>query len=102
MKGLKKFISFAAVCGVFGASVIPLSACAKSDEVLTLRVANWEEYIDLGDWGEDELIDIENPYAENPDDGIIGRNSIVDDFTEWFNSQDYGYKIKVEYSTLIL
>lgn len=99
MKGLKKLISFAAVCGVLGASVIPLSACAKSEEVLTLRVANWEEYIDLGDWGEDELIDIQNPYAENPDDGIIGRNSIVDDFTEWFNSQNFGYEIKVEYST---
>ena len=99
MKGLKKLISFAAVCGVLGASVIPLSACAKSEEVLTLRVANWEEYIDLGDWGEDELIDIQNPYAENPDDGIIGRNSIVDDFTEWFNSQNLGYEIKVEYST---
>ena len=99
MKGLKKFISFAAVCGVLGASVIPLSACAKSEEVLTLRVANWEEYIDLGDWGEDELIDIQNPYAENPDDGIIGRNSIVNDFTEWFNSQNFGYEIKVEYST---
>ena len=99
MKGLKKLISFAAVCGVLGASVIPLSACAKSEEVLMLRVANWEEYIDLGDWGEDELIDIQNPYAENPDDGIIGRNSIVDDFTEWFNSQNFGYEIKVEYST---
>lgn len=99
MKGLKKLISFAAVCSVLGASVIPLSACAKSEEVLTLRVANWEEYIDLGDWGEDELIDIQNPYAENPDDGIIGRNSIVDDFTEWFNSQNFGYEIKVEYST---
>ena len=99
MKGLKKLISFAAACGVLGASVIPLSACAKSEEVLTLRVANWEEYIDLGDWGEDELIDIQNPYAENPDDGIIGRNSIVDDFTEWFNSQNFGYEIKVEYST---
>ena len=99
MKGLKKLISFAAVCGVLGASVIPLSACAKSEEVLTLRVANWEEYIDLGDWGGDELIDIQNPYAENPDDGIIGRNSIVDDFTEWFNSQNFGYEIKVEYST---
>ena len=99
MKGLKKLISFAAVCGVLGASVIPLSACTKSEEVLTLRVANWEEYIDLGDWGEDELIDIQNPYAENPDDGIIGRNSIVDDFTEWFNSQNFGYEIKVEYST---
>lgn len=99
MKGLKKLISFAAVCGVLGASVIPLSACAKSEEVLTLRVANWEEYINLGDWGEDELIDIQNPYAENPDDGIIGRNSIVDDFTEWFNSQNFGYEIKVEYST---
>lgn len=99
MKRLKKIMSLAAVCGVLGATVIPLSACAKSEDVLTLRVANWEEYIDLGDWGEDELIDIENPYAENPEDGIIGRNSIIDDFTEWFNSQDYGYEIKVEYST---
>ena len=99
MKGLKKFMYVIAACGILGTTVIPLSACGKSEEVLTLRIANWEEYIDLGDWGDDELIDIENPYAENPEDGIIGRNRIIDDFTEWFNSQNYGYEIKVEYST---
>ncbi len=93
---IKKLI---AVCGALILSATCFTACTQStEEVVTLRVSNWEEYIDLGDWKDEELIDIDNPY--NPElGGIIGINSMVDDFTEWFNSSDYGYKIKVEYST---
>ena len=66
-------------------STMPFFGCADEEDAITLRVANWEEYIDLGDWGEDELIDIYNPYAQSPEeDGIIGENSLVDDFVEWF------------------
>ena len=34
---------------------------------VTLRVCNWEEYIDLGDWDEEETIDLESG-------DIIGEN----------------------------
>ena len=40
---------------------------------VTLRVCNWEEYIDLGDWDEEETIDLESG-------DIIGENSMVEDF----------------------
>ncbi len=68
------------------------SGCAntKEDDVITLRVSNWEEYIDEGDW--DEAVEL--------DDGteIMGENSIIDDFEDWYY-ETYGERIKVEYST---
>ena len=30
------------------------NAAGKGDDVVTLRVCNWEEYIDLGGWDEDD------------------------------------------------
>lgn len=63
---------------------------AESQEV-TLRVCNWEEYIDLGDWDAEETIDLESG-------DIIGENSIMDDFEEWYY-ETYGIRVKVEYST---
>lgn len=64
----------------------------KSEDAIVLRVSNWEEYIDLGDWDEDEVIDL--------DDGteIIGINDMTQDFEEWFY-ETYGKKVVVEYST---
>lgn len=80
-------------------TALPLSACkAKTEDKIVLRVCSWEEYIDLGGWDDDELIEIENPF-EPELGGVIGKNSIPDDFTDWFNSRDYGFKVKVEYST---
>ncbi|MGN0814988.1 MAG: extracellular solute-binding protein [Candidatus Coproplasma sp.] len=99
MKKFKKILSVTSACAIFALSVCSFAGCSTTNDVVTLRVCNWEEYIDLGDWGEDELIDIDNPYAENPEDGIFGENSIVDDFTEWFNSSDFGFEVNVEYST---
>jgi len=58
---------------------------------VVLRVCNWEEYIDEGDWGEDEVIDL-------PSGDIFGENSMVDDFREWYE-ENYGVKVRVEYST---
>lgn len=70
-----------------------LSGCGdNSDDVITLRVANCEEYIDLGDWDEDEVIDLSD------DVNIIGENALYVDFEEWYYEQ-YGKKVKVEYST---
>lgn len=58
---------------------------------VTLRVCNWEEYIDLGGWDEEETIDLESG-------DIIGENSMVEDFEEWYY-ETYGVKVNVEYST---
>ncbi len=98
MKKFKKVACMLSACALVAAASFPLFGCSSTSDVITLRVCNWEEYIDLGDWGEDELIGIENPYAENPEDGIFGENSLVDDFVEWFNA-NHDYEVNVEYST---
>lgn len=66
------------------------SQLKKTPEV-TLRVCNWEEYIDLGDWDEEETIDLESG-------DIIGEHSIIEDFEEWYY-ETYGVRVHVEYST---
>ena len=92
------------LAGITAASVFPMSAAAadgsdaeetdtapSTDQTVTLRVSNWEEYIDLGDWDEEELIELDS--AE-----IIGENSMIEDFEEWYK-ETYGINVKVEYST---
>lgn len=70
-----------------------LGGCKEQEEdALVLRISNWEEYIDLGDWDEEELIDLEDGTE------IIGENSMVEDFEEWYY-ETYGKRVKVEYST---
>lgn len=67
--------------------------CSKAeDDTIILRVSNWEEYIDLGDWDEEELIDLEDGTE------ILGVNDLTLDFEEWFYDT-YGKRVKVEYST---
>ena len=63
----------------------------KTDKRVTLRVCNWEEYIDLGDWDDEEEIDLDNGVK------ILGENSMVEDFEKWYY-ETYGVKVKVEYS----
>ncbi len=63
---------------------------ADTNEV-TIRVCSWEEYIDLGGWAEDEVIDLESG-------DIFGENSVVEDFKQWY-LETYGIKVNVEYST---
>lgn len=74
-------------------SVIPKRNADAKTQVpeVTLRVCNWEEYIDEGDWDEDETIDLESG-------DIIGENSMIEDFEQWY-LDTYGIKVKVEYST---
>lgn len=91
-----RIAAIAAAC-LMAAPTIALAGCAAKDDTVVLRVSNWEEYIDLGGWGDDEAIDIENAYTG--EDYIFGENSVVDDFTEWFNSQNFGFNVRVEYST---
>ncbi len=91
MKKIKKLVSVFAACALIFVLLFSLTGCKKSEETVTLRVCSWEEYIDLGGW--DETVDLESG-------DIIGENSMVDDFTEWFNNEnDFGFKVKVEYST---
>lgn len=63
----------------------------KEEKQVTLRVCNWEEYIDLGDWDEEDTVDLDSG-------DIIGVNSMIEDFTDWYY-ENYGIRVKVEYST---
>lgn len=60
-------------------------------ETIRLRVCNWEEYIDLGDWDEEETIEL-------PSGDIIGEQPMIKDFEDWY-LETFGRKVKVEYST---
>ena len=92
----KMFVKLCAavLSGLMTASLIPAQdvwAAADGKEKIVLRVCNWEEYIDLGDWDEEETIDLESG-------DIIGENSMVEDFEEWYY-ETYGKEVVVEYST---
>jgi spermidine/putrescine transport system substrate-binding protein len=94
--GLKSAVMFG-LAVILGCSVILnsdqafASEATSNDKTVTLRICNWEEYIDLGDWDEEETIDLESG-------DIIGENSIVEDFETWYY-ETYGVKVNVEYST---
>ena len=76
--------------GTLISSVSVIPAQAASDDVITIRVCNWEEYIDEGGWGDDELIDLESG-------DIFGENALYEDFEEWYY-ETYGQRVYVEYS----
>ena len=92
---MKKKITSLVLIVIASASLLPalkVSADEGAVEEVTLRVCNWEEYIDLGDWDPDEeTIDLDNG-------DILGVNPMVDDFEEWYY-ETYGIKVNVEYST---
>lgn len=70
-----------------------LTGCLGEDEdVIVLRVSNWEEYIDEGGWEDEEIIDLD----ENTE--IFSKNSMIEEYEEWFY-KTYGKKVRVEYST---
>ncbi len=84
----------AVLSGLMVTSLIPAQnvwAASDGKGKIVLRVCNWEEYIDLGDWDEEETIDLESG-------DIIGENSLVEDFEEWYY-ETYGREVEVEYST---
>lgn len=95
MRAWKKRIGFLAegICILFAQLALP-SNCqnvsAGNDEIV-LRICNCEEYIDLGDWDEEELIELENGQS------ILGINPMYEDFEDWYYEQ-YGKKVRVEYS----
>ena len=88
-----KKLRFLACLAVAAVTVCFSSGCGRSsdEDVLVLRIANCEEYIDEGEWEEDEVIEL--------DDGtVFGENALVDDFCEWYKD-NYGIDVVVEYST---
>ncbi|MBQ8994922.1 MAG: extracellular solute-binding protein [Oscillospiraceae bacterium] len=91
MKKTIRVISYLLVfCLIFSLSSALWTVSAKDDEVV-LRICNWEEYIDEGEWDEDEVIDLDSG-------DIFGENSVLDDFSDWYY-EVYGKKVRVEYST---
>lgn len=74
----------------FDRALVKAAAASKDEEVINLRVCNWEEYMDLGDWDEDETIDLESG-------DIIGVNPMYEDFENWYY-ETYGKRVKVTYS----
>ena len=100
MQKIKRLFSVLAATALAGTSALTLAGCAGGgDKTVTLRVCSWEEYIDLGGWEQDEVIELEKDDGETVT--IFGENSMVDDFTEWFNSDESGFDfdVRVEYST---
>lgn len=74
-------------------SLFPMCGCGDAeDDTIVLRVSNWEEYIDEGDWDEEEAIELDNGSV------ICPESSMIDDFETWFE-EVYGKKVRVEYST---
>ena len=96
MKKIKQVLALTVVTAVvlgefFSDSVTAFAMDGEStDQPIVLRVCNWEEYIDEGDWEDDEVIDLDSG-------DIFGENSLVDDFEDWY-LETYGRKVDVEYS----
>lgn len=86
MTALAIFISAGALTAVWQ----PEAVQAADDEIV-LRVCNWEEYIDLGDWDEEELIRLDNGVQ------ILGVHPMYEDFADWYY-ETTGKKVRVEYS----
>lgn len=93
-KRLNKIISYVLCLTLMVANMTVLTGCdnTEDEDVIVLRVSNWEEYIDEGDWDEEETIELENGTV------ICSETSMVEDFENWFY-ETYGKKVKVEYST---
>ena len=92
MKKIIHKIKFLPLLLILFTAILASGCGSKEEGTLVLRVCNWEEYIDLGEWDEEELIELESG-AE-----IIGESSMIEDFEEWFY-ETYGRRVKVEYST---
>lgn len=92
--GLRRKIGLAAsaVCVVSVSWLrMPVQTVCASEEPVILRVCNWEEYIDLGEWDDEEMITL--------DDGtvIFGEKPLYEEFEDWYR-ETYGREVRVEYS----
>ncbi len=98
MRSIKKYLNKAFIV-MLSTSILSLSfnmglledTVFAKDDVIKLSICNWEEYIDLGDWDEEEAIYL------GDDTVIYGENSMVEDFEQWYY-EEYGQRVEVEYS----
>jgi len=93
MKKIYKYLCLFLILGM----TFMITSCGSEDsdvddDVIVLRVSNWEEYIDEGDWDAEELIELEDGTE------IMGDYSLVEDFEEWYKDT-YNENVRVEYST---
>ena len=65
------------LCLLLAALWLAPAFASAEQETITLRICNWEEYIDLGGWEEDETIDLDSG-------DIFGENSLIEDFEAWY------------------
>lgn len=94
MRKTYRVLALSVACMLFMPAVAGIGTTAvqaASDETIILRVNNWEEYIDQGDWDDEEAIDLES-------ETIFSENGVVEDFEEWYY-ETYGQRVQVEYST---
>lgn len=84
-KNYGKILSLLVLC-TFG-----LTGCGtEKSEVVELRIANWEEYLDEGDWG--ETVELDNGVT------LDGESTMIEDFEKWYFDTHHE-KVKVKYST---
>lgn len=89
---LLRLSAVAAAAGVMSAAFgLPAAHAAGKGDVITLRVCNWEEYMDLGEWDEEERIELENGVS------ILGEQPLYKEFEDWYLNT-YGKEVRVEYS----
>jgi spermidine/putrescine transport system substrate-binding protein len=94
LKNLSLFLALtlgATSAGAFFSGENAKEAQAASEKPIVLRVCNWEEYMDLGEWDpEEETIDLESG-------DILGENALYEDFEEYY-LETFGREVIVEYS----
>lgn len=79
------------VISLFAANVFSGQVVYASEDPIVLRVCSWEEYIDLGEWEEDEAITLDNGTV------IFGERPVYEEFEDWYR-ETYGREVRVEYS----
>lgn len=84
-------VLLAASIGGFPPARRGLNNVLAKEDVITLRVCNWEEYIDLGDWDEEERMELDNGVD------ILGVDALYEEFEDWYY-ETYGKRVRVEYS----
>ena len=90
---MKKIYRFALCIALLTVMTFGFAGCnEEAGDEIVLRINSWEEYIDEGDWDEEEAVDLQDDLV------ICPESSIVEDFEEWFY-ETYGKKVRVEYST---
>lgn len=87
----KKITALLLILTIMSSALIGCGSEETSD-VVVLRVSNWEEYMDLGDWEEEDEIDLGSGNI------IFGESSLYEEFEDWYY-EEFGQRVKVEYST---